>query len=95
MGVTENEKQWKSDQYQKKAREAMKKVPNPLKATLATNGGPTWRYVNPIAKENRIWLVGQSKNKLLGLSAKSRENDVFSSRCVNQLKVLVLSFILT
>lgn len=41
MEVTE--KLWKSEKYQKKAREAMKKLPNALKAIVATNGGPTGR----------------------------------------------------
>ena len=41
MEVTE--KLWKSEKYQKKAREAMKKLPHALKAIIATNGGPTGR----------------------------------------------------
>ena len=39
MEVTE--KLWKSREYRNKAREAMKKLPNALKAIIATNGGPT------------------------------------------------------
>ena len=41
MEVTE--KLWKSAKYQRKAREAMKKLPNALKAIVATEGGPTGR----------------------------------------------------
>ena len=41
MEVTE--KLWKSRKYRNKAREAMKKLPNALKAIVATNGGPTGR----------------------------------------------------
>ena len=41
MEVTE--KLWKSEKYQKKAREAMQKLPHTLKAIVASNGGPTGR----------------------------------------------------
>ena len=37
------EKLWKSREYQNRARKAMKKLPNALKAIVTTNEGPTWR----------------------------------------------------
>ena len=37
------EKLWKSEKYQKKAREAMKKLPKSLKSIVAMNSGPTGR----------------------------------------------------
>ena len=41
MEVTQ--KLWKSRKYRNKARKAMKKLPDALKATAATNGGPRGR----------------------------------------------------
>ena len=41
MELTEKPKN--SRKYQNKAREAMKNLPNALKAVVATNGGPTGR----------------------------------------------------
>jgi len=38
MEITE--KLWKSEEYQKKAHEPMKKLYHALKAIVATNGGP-------------------------------------------------------
>ena len=38
MEVTE--KMWRSAKYQRKARDALKKLPNALKAIVATHGGP-------------------------------------------------------
>ena len=37
------EKLWMSRKYRNKAREAMKKLPNALKAIVATKGGQTGR----------------------------------------------------
>jgi len=74
MEVTE--KLWKSDKYQKKAREAMEKLPSALKAIAATNGGPTGRALNATEYKQQSGLgsLGMLKTNCSDFRSKVTKN---------------------
>ena len=75
------------------AREAMRKLPNALKAIVATNGGPTGRQPRHVVSKHHYCAVGQSKNTPFSTFIEKRQSVLFvDSCCVMELTSLELHF---